>query len=1211
MSISRLLMTFMLVVTVATGVTSQTRRAPDPADEITLPLATGIRFTNAGRHLVAISPNGSRLVYAANNQLYLQRLDGGLAAPIPGLGGQDNGSPRNPFFSPDGRWIGFWQQRELKKVSIDGGTPTVIGAAQNPQGATWAADNTIVYGQGGGIWRVSADGGTPEQLATVGTTQTAHGPQVLPGGRSILFTLISEGTAQIVAHSIDTGTHRVLLDRAADARYITGGHLVYAQGDTLFAVRFDAATLQTVGAPTRLAGRVAQGSSGVVQFAVAPTGTLVYVPKDALEERSSRRLVWVDRQGREEPVDAPEQMYLDPRVSPDGTRIAVEIENDIWILDRASATLARLTDDPAFESVPVWTPDGRSVIFTVGPSGRSTIAPLNLWRRAADASGPAQRLTENSTTRQVPYAVTPDGMQLVFREHGARPGGDEGDLMIMSLAGDGRSRPLIQTAFREMNAELSPDGRWLAYQSNESGVDEIYVRPFPDVNAGRWRVSTGGGVKPLWRRDGAELFFQSGRALMRTAIAAVATFDAGPPTKLFEGSYVGALERMYDVTPDGQRFLMIEESGSNPALSPRLIVNDRWLGDATATRALFEAIRSSDIGSVRQALARGANVNARNAEGDTTLMSAALYSSAECMRMLVDAGADLNARDARGGTALMRSVRDLDRVRLLVDGGAQVDARSPLGVTALMVAANRPGGSEIVKFLLEHNADPKMPDAAGITPLMYATDFGDLRSVKVLVAAGADVNVGRRNGATPIFWAANGPSEVLSWLLEHGASHNPGSVARSPLIVAAKFGELENVRALLDRGADVNAADDRGTPLIHAVGSDRAGPEIVRLLLDRGANPNVEVKRCEACIHEPIAADGSGDVSALMLARQRGESAIVRMLIAAGARPKPVVPPHPGTAIAQTNHVTVRTAIARSVALLEHSSPIWIKRAGCASCHHQSLPAAAFALARGRGFAVNSDVATEQARVVLARWGRQRENLFQGETGDINGQVINAGYALFGLDAAGVTPNPTTDAIVHYISARQLSDGRFRSPNANRPPLEYSDVSATALAIRALTVYTPPGRKEESSAIVRRAAAWLLSTVPRGTEEKSFQLQGLAWAGVDRAEIARRASRLADEQRADGGWGQLEDLPSDAYATGQALVALARAGGLAIESATYRNGAEFLLKTQHEDGSWLVISRARGTLPYFESGFPHGANQFISAAGTAWATNALLLSLPE
>src|SRR5215207_5463262 len=195
MSISRLLMTFALGVTVATGVSGQTRRARSPADEITLALTTGVRITNAGRHLVAISPDGSRVVYAANNQLYLQRFDGRLAAPIPGLGGQDNGGPRNPFFSPDGRWIGFWQQRELKKVSIDGGTPTVIGAAQNPQGVTWTADNTIVYGQGGGLWRVSADGGTPEQVASVGTDQTAYGPQVLPGGRSILFTLVSQGTA--------------------------------------------------------------------------------------------------------------------------------------------------------------------------------------------------------------------------------------------------------------------------------------------------------------------------------------------------------------------------------------------------------------------------------------------------------------------------------------------------------------------------------------------------------------------------------------------------------------------------------------------------------------------------------------------------------------------------------------------------------------------------------------------------------------------------------------------------------------------------------------------------------------------------------------------------------------------------------------------------------------------------------------------------------
>jgi squalene cyclase len=264
-----------------------------------------------------------------------------------------------------------------------------------------------------------------------------------------------------------------------------------------------------------------------------------------------------------------------------------------------------------------------------------------------------------------------------------------------------------------------------------------------------------------------------------------------------------------------------------------------------------------------------------------------------------------------------------------------------------------------------------------------------------------------------------------------------------------------------------------------------------------------------------------------------------------------------------------------------------------------------FALAQQRGFAVDRDVVNDQARAILERWGRQRENLFQGETGDINGGVIGAGYALVGIDAADVPPNSTTDAMVHYIAARQLNDGRFRSPNANRAPLEYSDVSATAVAIRALQAYTPPGRAAETSAIVRRAAAWLLAVSPRGTEETSLQVQGLAWAGAERREIERRAAALAAEQRPDGGWAQLPELPSDAYATGQTLVALQQAGHLSARATRYRRGVAFLLDTQRADGSWLVISRSRGTQPYFESGFPHGTNQFISAAGTAWATSAL------
>jgi ankyrin repeat protein len=305
-----------------------------------------------------------------------------------------------------------------------------------------------------------------------------------------------------------------------------------------------------------------------------------------------------------------------------------------------------------------------------------------------------------------------------------------------------------------------------------------------------------------------------------------------------------------------------------------------------ATGALFKAIRASDMMSVKSALAAGANVNGRSEEGDTPLMYAAVYSTPECVKTLLDSGADPNARDKRSGTALMRAVRDIEKVRLLIERGAEVDARSVRGVTALMTAANRPGASNVVKLLLANKADPKTPDAAGVPPLMYATDFGDLESVKALVAAGAEIDGGRGNGATPLYWASNGPVDVLVWLLEHKANPNGTSTSpdrRTPLMEAAFFGFTANARALLDRGADVNATSDRGTALIWAAGSDRATPEMIRLLLDRGADPNAVASRCERCIHEPRSEDGRPGLTALMLARQRGETEIVKMLLAAGA----------------------------------------------------------------------------------------------------------------------------------------------------------------------------------------------------------------------------------------------------------------------------------------------------------------------------------------
>jgi serine/threonine-protein kinase len=288
-------------------------------------------------------------------------------------------------------------------------------------------------------------------------------------------------------------------------------------------------------------------------------------------------LVWVDRQGREAPIKAPPRAYTYPRLSPDGARVAFNDGMDIWIWDVARETLTRFTFDPGMNQYPVWTPDGRRLLFRSGRSG-----PPNLFSQAADGTGAVERLTE-SPNEQAPYSVSPDGNRLVFREDVRATGQD---LKVLTLQGDRRAEPLVQTAFNERNAEISPDGRWLAYQSNESGQEEIYVRPFPDANSGRWQISTSGGRVPLWARSGKELFYVApdGAVLgVRVEVAGGASFRAGTPAKLVEGRYytgsaAGTPGRTYDVSLDGQRFLMIKVAVSIDAASvPReIVVAQNW-----------------------------------------------------------------------------------------------------------------------------------------------------------------------------------------------------------------------------------------------------------------------------------------------------------------------------------------------------------------------------------------------------------------------------------------------------------------------------------------------------------------------------------------------------------------------------------------------------------------------------------------------------------
>ena len=319
-------------------------------------------------------------------------------------------------------------------------------------------------------------------------------------------------------------------------------------------------------------------------------------------------------------------------------------------------------------------------------------------------------------------------------------------------------------------------------------------------------------------------------------------------------------------------------------------------------------------------------------------------------------------------------------------------------------------------------------------------------------------------------------------------------------------------------------------------------------------------------------------------------------------------------AIAQENDKgEITAAVTRSLTLLQASGRTWIQKSGCVSCHHQALPAVSFALARARGFGLDEEAARERIQATLARFAPDREDMFQnpGHRPHWRWGIGRRLCAAWVWLPRMCRRTPQRTRWCTSLLARQLPDGRFHSPDPGRLPLEGSDVTATALGVRALQTYAPGGLKDEVARTIHRARNWLLSIQPRGTEEKSYQLLGLGWTVPIRMRSQNEWRALVAEQRSDGGWAQLPTLSSDAYATGQALVALHQAGNVPTSSIAYRNGIKFLLKTQFEDGSWLVVSRARGTQPYFESGFPHGTNQFISAAGTAWATSALLLSLEE
>lgn len=601
---------------------------------------------------------------------------------------------------------------------------------------------------------------------------------------------------------------------------------------------------------------------------------------------------------------------------------------------------------------------------------------------------------------------------------------------------------------------------------------------------------------------------------------------------------------------------------------------------------LLVAIRNGDHSQVQKLLQAGADVNTADSEGTTALMHALIESDVKMLKLLMDSGANVNATNEFDSTALMYAATDLAKTRLLLAGGADVKAKNKRGATPMNVAVKTFGSTPVLKLLTARGAESQDQ------MMVSAARKGDLEAMQFLLSSG--VSPGGVDSA-PLFAALGAKCEAcVRLLLEKGGPANGIRRGRQGVLSeTAKRAMPEMSQLLRDHGASLGVQDREGfTLLMQAVLSPESlesRDRMVQWLLTEGVDPNATNDRGE---------------TAYQLAARMGAPSTLELLRSAGARevedvgwPEPVGAP------------TAQAAVEKVLPLIETSGEAVFNNRGCISCHNNSLPAMTVALARKKGFVVNEEQAKKELGFAVATERPYLESMRLGSS--IGGAAVTLSYTLMGMAAASYPADTLTDAHVHFLAIHQYPDGAWKHTTSYRPPLEYSPIATTAVVLRAMRLYPIPGRREEFEERFTRAKQWLLSAEAYSGEEQSMQLNGLAAAGATASEIAPFVKALTAAQNQDGSWSQLPGIPGDAYATGEALYAIHVSGNVPTKDPVYEKGVQWLLRNQLSDGSWFVPARTIPIQPYFESGFPHGMNQWISDAASSWASMALLFTLPD